>query len=153
MAALNAQLLQQQDSGASADFSNQSLPPLDSGQVQSLQQALQNDVQQSLSGGASGGLSQLDGSLSNTLKQFGFSQNQVDSFLQKLNQAASGSGHARHGRHARQVVNNLVQTLASNASSSSSAGAAGSLTSFAAPPSSAAGGGPSTSGATLDVSA
>jgi hypothetical protein len=135
-AALNAQLAQQQQ-GASSLFNSQSLPQLSTDQVQSLQQALQSDLQQALSGttGNTGGFqTQLDNSVSNSLSQAGFSQSQIQTVIDKLNgqgsnsNATSSQGH--HGHHARRVLNGLVQSLESNATGqSSTSGSAGSSSS------------------------
>jgi hypothetical protein len=131
-AALNAQLLQQEQQSGNSSFSSQDLPQLSTNQVQSLQQALQTDVQQALSGSAGGGnfQTQLDSSVSNSLSQAGFSQSQIQSVIDKLNQGANGSSstqkHGHGGHHARRVLNSLVQTLNSNASGQSSTSSSGS---------------------------
>ncbi|HVX12356.1 MAG TPA: hypothetical protein VHC22_14330 [Pirellulales bacterium] len=131
-AALNAQLAQQQQ-GTSSSFDTQSLPQLSTDQVQSLQQALQTDLQQALSGAAgnpAGYQTQLDNSVTNTLSQAGFSQSQIQTIVDKLNDQgtngnAASQGH--HGHHARRVLNGLVQALESNATGqSSTSGSAGS---------------------------
>jgi hypothetical protein len=157
-AALNAQLLEQQQSGA-ASFNNQNLPQLTSDQVQNLQQALQNDVRQAFSSGASGGnvQTQLDNSVSSTLSQAGFSQNQVQSFLDKINQgfgasSRGGRGHAAH--HARHAVNNLIQTLQSNTAGQSSSGTSTSSTTSNNLLTSSVSGSPSTTaGQSIDLAA
>ncbi|HWB09680.1 MAG TPA: hypothetical protein VG826_10660 [Pirellulales bacterium] len=126
-AALNAQLLQQQQQSGDSDFSNASLPQLTSSQVQGLQQALQNDLQQAFTAGTGSSTSgsvqtQLDNSVSNTLSQAGFSQNQIQSILDKINHGFTGTGRGGRGHgahHARQVINSLIQTLANNGSSAS----------------------------------
>jgi len=160
-AAVNSQLLQQQDTGASSDFSGQSLPQLSTSQVQSLQQALQNDLQQALSTGTSNGSlqSQLDSSVSNTLQSAGFSQDQTNSVLDKLNQALTKGGRGRggHGGHrAKQVFNSLIQALQNNATGQSTSST--SVTSTSNPSattllSAVTGSESTTSGQSLDVSA
>jgi len=142
-ASLNAQLLQAESSSLFGASSGQSLPQLSSDQLQQLRQALQQDLQQAFSGqssgagSASGGSSangstssvqsQLDQSIAKTLGQFGFTNSQTQSILDKLNQALSGpqgaSGHARHGhgRHrVQQNVNGLLQALENNSSGQTS---------------------------------
>lgn len=121
-AALNAQLVQGGNSSSDSSFNAADFPQLSSTQVQQLQQALTQDVQQAFASGASGSdlQSTIDSSVSNTLGQFGFSQTQTQTVLDKLNQAAGGQGHtgrAHHGvrghgrRQAQQVINSLIQTL------------------------------------------
>lgn len=127
-AALNAQVLQGNNSNSDSTFSSADLPQLSSSQIQQLQQALTQDVQQAFASGASGsGLqSTIDNSASNTLGQFGFSQTQTQTVLDKLNQAAGGqgqTGRAHHGgrghgrRQSQQVINSLIQTLQNSANS------------------------------------
>lgn len=99
-----------------------------------------------------------DQSVSNTLGQFGFSDSQKQTVLDKLNQALSGpsGGHARrgHGRHhAQQALNSVLQTLQSNSAGQTS-GANGSDPSSSPPTSllGAVGASPSTSsGQSLDL--
>lgn len=149
-AALNAEWLQAQSSNPFSSSDAQSLPQLSGDQLQQLRQALQQDVQQAFAGQAPGATangsnssgsnsscstsslqSQLDQSISNTLAQFGFTDSQTQTILDKLNQAFSGSsgasGHAHRGHghgHARhqvqQTLNSLLQTLQSISSGSSS---------------------------------
>lgn len=126
------------------------LPQLSSEQLQQLRQAIAQDVQQALSGGnsasngasPSGGSSsgnssgsssgasdfqsRLDQNISNTLSQFGFSDSQTQTVLDKLNQAlsgrANGSGNAqtqpahvvrRHLRHAMHAIFQALQNASS----------------------------------------
>lgn len=174
-AALNAQLLQAESSSSFGSTDSQSLPQLTSNQLQQLRQALQQDLQQafasqssgassgsggSTSGGSNGSVqSQLDQSVSNTLGQFGFSDSQKQTVLDKLNQAISGpsGGHARRGGHGRhhvqQALNSVLQTLQSNSAGQTS-GANGSDPSSSPPTSllGAVGASPSTSsGQSLDL--
>lgn len=125
-AALNAQLVQGGNSSSDNSFNAADLPQLSSTQVQQLQQALTQDVQQAFASGASGGdlQSTIDNSVSNTLGQFGFSQTQTQSVLDKLNQAAGGqgrTGRTHHGgrghgqRQSQQVIHSLIQTLRNSA--------------------------------------
>lgn len=155
-AALNSQLLQRQQSGSS-DFSSLSLPQLTSSQVQNLQQALQSDLQQAFSGGGNP-QTQLDTSVSNTLSQAGFSQNQIQSILSKINQGFGGAGKGGRGHgahHARHAINNLIQTLQNNqASPSSSTGASATSSTSSTLLTSATASNPSTTTAqSLDVTA
>lgn len=121
-AALNAQLLQPNNTGSDSSFDSSNLPQLSSSQIQQLEQALTQDVQQAFASGATGSdlQSQIDNSVSNTLGQFGFNGNQTQTVLDKLNQAAGGQGqtgrahrggHGHGRRQAQQVVNSLIQTL------------------------------------------
>lgn len=154
---LYAQLMQAESSNLFGSSSGQSLPQLSSDQLQQLQQALQQDLQQAFSGQSSGSSSsganasgasangssssvqsQLDQSVSNTLGQFGFTNSQTQSVIDKLNQALSGpqgaSGHAwhghGHGRHrVQQTVNSLLQALENNSSSQNSSTSGGSSSS------------------------
>ena len=173
-AALNAPLMQAESSSSFDSSDSQSLPQLTSNQLQQLRQALQQDLQQAFASQSSGGSSgsggstsgnssgsvqsQLDQSVSNTLGQFGFSDSQKQTVLDKLNQALSGpsGGHARrgHGRHhAQQALNSVLQTLQSNSAGQTS-GANGSDPSSSPPTSllGAVGASPSTSsGQSLDL--
>lgn len=124
-AALNAQLLQSSNSSGDSSFNSADLPQLSSDQIQQLQQALTQDVQNAFASGASGGdlQSQIDNNVTTTLGKFGFNANQTQTVLDKLNQAAGGQGHAGrahgggrgHGRRAQQVIANLIQTLQNSA--------------------------------------
>jgi hypothetical protein len=147
-AALTSQWLQSQSSSLFGSSDVQSLPQLSGDQLQQLRQALQQDVQQAFAGQTSGGgangssssgsnpngstsslQTQLDQSISNTLSQFGFSDSQTQSVLDKLNQALSGAqgasghahrghGHARH--HVQQALNGIFQALQNNSSGQTS---------------------------------
>jgi len=129
-AAFNAQLLQSSNSSGDSSFNGADLPPLSSSQIQQLQDALTQDVQQAFASGASGGdvQSQIDNNVSNTLGQFGFNSSQTQTVLDKLNQAAGGQGRAGHahggarghGRRAQQVIANLIQTLQNSANGQTS---------------------------------
>lgn len=157
-AALNAQLLQQQESGAT-DFSNLNLPQLTSDQVQNLQQSLQSDLQQAFSSGTSSGnvQTQLDNSVSDTLSQAGFSQKQIQTILDKVSQGfgeagRGGRGHGAH--HARHAINSLIQTLQGNESAQPSSSLSTSSTSANTLLTSAVTGSPSTTaGPSIDVTA
>lgn len=132
-AALNAQLLQSSTAGDSG-FSDSELPQLSSSQAQQLQQALTQDIQQAFAGGGSsaGVQSQLDSSVSNTLTHAGFSDAQKQTVLDKINQALTGGGRAKHGHghgHGRHRVNQVVQNLAQAVQTSSSTTAGQSSTS------------------------
>lgn len=143
-AALTSQWLQSQSSSLFGSSDVQSLPQLSGDQLQQLRQALQQDVQQAFAGQTSGAAAngsnssgsnsngstsslqtQLDQSISNTLSQFGFTDSQTQSVLDKLNQALSGAqgasghshrghGHARH--HVQQALNGIFQALQNNSS-------------------------------------
>lgn len=130
-AALNAQLLQSSNSSSDSSFNGADLPQLSSDQIQQLQQALTQDVQNAFASGSSGGdlQSQIDNSVSTTLGKFGFSSSQTQTVLDKLNQAAGGqarAGHAHGGgrghgrRQAQQVVSSLIQTLQNSANGQTS---------------------------------
>lgn len=149
-AALTTQWLQSQSASLFGSSDVQSLPQLSSDQLQQLRHALQQDVQQAFAGQTSGPgangtnssgsnsngstsslESQLDQSISNTLSQFGFTDSQTQTVLDKLNQALSGAqgssghahrghGHARH--HVQQALNGIFQAL-QNYSSSQTANA------------------------------
>jgi hypothetical protein len=124
-AAINSQLLQQQQQSGNSSFGSSNLPQLTSSQVQNLQQALQADLQQAFSSGGNP-QTQVDSSVSNTLSQSGFSQNQIQSILNKINQGFGGAkkgGHGHGAHHARGAINSLIQTLQnSQASQTSSTG-------------------------------
>lgn len=162
-AALNVQLLQSSNASDST-FSDTDLPQLTSSQAQQLQQALTQDIQQAFSGGGPPAniQSQLDNSVSNTLTQAGFSDSQKQTVLDKINQALTGGGRAKHGHghgHGRHRVSQLVQNLAqavqnsstNNAGPSPTGGASGSTLSggTAALAGQTAGG----SGSSLDLTA
>lgn len=132
-AALNAQLLQPSSSSADSTFNGADLPHLTSSQIQQLQQALTQDVQQAFASGASGSdlQSQINDNVSNTLGQFGFSSAQTQTVLDKLNQAAGGqgrTGHAHGGgrghlrRSTQQVLVNLIQALQNSANGQTTGG-------------------------------
>lgn len=180
---LYAQLLQAESSSLFGSPDSQSLPQLSNDQLQQLKQALQQDLRQAFSGQSSGSgstpsssnpngatpsgsasslQSQIDQSVSNTLGQFGFTNSQTQSVIDKLNQALSGpqgaSGHAwhGHGRHrVQQTVNSLLQAFENNSSSQNSGGSnsssdpsSSSLNGITAVPLSGAG-----SGQSLDLTA
>lgn len=171
-AALSSSLLQFADSSSNSSSSDlQGLPQLSSDQLQQLRQALQQDLRQAFAGGgsasgsgqantanASGVQSQLDQSISDTLGQFGFTDAQKQSVLDKINQALTGGGatagkrgHGRH--HVHQALNSIFQALQSasgSPSASNSTGGGASPPTFA---SAVAGAGANSSGQTLDLTA
>ena len=132
-AALNAQLLQS-STASDSGFSNSDLPQLSGSQAQQLQQALTQDIQQAFSGGGSTSAvqSQLDSSVSNTLTQAGFSDAQKQTVLDKINQALTGGGRAKHGHghgHGRHRVSQVAQNLTQAVQNPSSSTAGQSSTS------------------------
>lgn len=162
-AALNAQLLQS-STAADSSFGDTQLPQLSSSQAQQLQQALTQDIQQAFASGGSPSTiqSQLDSSVSNTLGQAGFSDAQKQAVLDKINQALTGGGKARHGHghgHGRHRLSQIVQNLAQAVQSSSSSTAGQPSTSSTSGSTSATGAaslvGPtaSGSGSSLDLTA
>jgi hypothetical protein len=171
-AALSSSFLQFADSSNNSSSSDlQGLPQLSSDQLQQLRQALQQDLRQAFSsassaGGngqgnttnASGVQSQLDQSISDTLGQFGFTDAQKQTVLDKINQALTGgdgtSGKRGHGRHhVHQALNSIFQVLqsASGSQSVSNSTAGGASTPTSA--SSVVGAGANSPGQTLDVTA